>query len=125
VLSEIKNVRQEGGPGRRRWFETDGLELVVWIDERETVTGFQLCYDFGRGEHALTWRATGGFVHNAVDPGDANPLKNQTPILVQDGIVPWERIRQRFEQSSGRLEPALRQLIHQKLAASPDQPSRR
>ena len=125
MLNEIKNVRQERGPGRRRWFEADGLELVVWLDAQEAVTGFQLCYDFGRGEHALTWRATGGFVHHAVDTGDTNPLKNETPVLVRDGVVPWAEVRRRFGAHSPGLEPALRQFIHEKLAESPGSPARR
>ncbi|MES2693667.1 MAG: hypothetical protein V4773_09350, partial [Verrucomicrobiota bacterium] len=70
MLREIKNVRQEPGEGRRRWFESDGLELVVWLDARGRMTGFQLCYDSGRHEHALTWREGGGFSHDRVDPGE-------------------------------------------------------
>jgi hypothetical protein len=115
VLHEIKNVKQERGAGQRRWFESEGLELVVWLDDADAVTGFQLCYDFGKGEHALTWRAGSGFAHDVVDAGEATPLKNQTPILVPDGVVPWGDVARLFDERSGSLEAPLRQLVHEKL----------
>lgn len=116
MLHEIKNVRQENGAGRRRWFESDGLELVVWLDGTEAVIGFQLCYDLGESEHALTWRAKAGFAHSAIDTGDESPFVNRTPILQPDGNVPWAAIEQLFGARSSTLEPGLRQLVHDKLA---------
>lgn len=116
VLREIKNVKQERGPGRRRWFESEGFELVVWLDERGAVNGFQICYDLGQGEHALTWRPASGFIHSEVDEGDASPLKNQTPILIPDGAVPWAELTRCFDARSAELEPGLRQLVRAKLA---------
>lgn len=118
MFHEIKNVKQESGPGRRRWFEADGLELVVWFADGDVqhVTGFQLCYDLGQAEYALTWREGSGFAHSAVDTGDATPLKNEAPILTPDGDVPWVEIARRFDAHSESLDGWLRQLIHDKLA---------
>ncbi len=118
MLHEIKNVRQEKGGGRRRWFESEGLELVVWLDQAETVIGFQLCFDLGDGLHALTWRNAGGFAHSAVDTGDESPFVNRTPVLQPAGNVPWAGITRLFDAQSGTLEPALRQLVHDKLSES-------
>jgi hypothetical protein len=115
VLHEIKDVRQERGAGRRRWFESDGLDLVVWLDARNVISGFQLCYDLGRGEHALTWRPDAGFAHHAVDQGDATPLKNEAPVLVPEGGVPWADVARLFDERSGELEPRLRELVRTKL----------
>jgi hypothetical protein len=116
VLHEIKNVKQERGGGSRRWFESDGLHLVVWLDPSNTVTGFQICYDLGKGEYALTWRAEQGFAHHAIDQGDETPLKNASPVLVADGSVPWSEVRQLFDRRSGDLEAPLQQLVRTKLA---------
>jgi hypothetical protein len=116
VLREIKDVRQERGTGRRRWFESDGFDLVVWLDSHDTVDGFQICYNGDQGERALTWRRSEGFVHSAVDMGDDTPLKNQTPVLIPDGNVPWEDLLRRFEAHSGSLEPELRQVVRERLA---------
>ncbi len=116
MLHEIKNVRQEGGAGKRRWFESEGLELVVWLDAEDKIVGFQLCYDLGEGEHALTWRTGCGFAHSAIDTGDESPFVNRTPVLQPDGEVPWGGIAQLFDTRCATLEPALRQLVHDKLA---------
>ncbi len=115
MLHEIKNVRQESGAGRRRWFESEGLELVVWLDQVDGVAGFQLCYDLGHGDHALTWRAGTGFAHSSIDTGDESPFVNRTPILQPDGNVPWTDLEQLFDARSETLDPALRQLVHDKL----------
>lgn len=112
MLHEIKNVKQERGPGRRRWFESDGLELVVWFDQGDTVTGFQICYDFGHGEHALTWRRESGFAHTGIDAGDESPFMNRTPVLkMPQTDPPWTEIVRVFESHSVTLEPALRSLV--------------
>jgi len=118
MLREFVHVKQERRKGRRRWFESDGFELVVWFDQADQLEGFQLCYDFGRGEHALTWRPVVGFAHSAVDSGD-NPRggSKRTPILIPDGNVPWEDLMARFAERSASLEPGLRQLISARLAA--------
>ncbi len=117
MLVENVNVRQESAAGRRRWFDGDRLELVVWYDASGAVTGFQLCYGEPAGERALTWRPGGGFAHFAVDTGDASPLKNETPVLVADGAVPWAELEARFRAEGVRLEPALRDLVTTRLAA--------
>lgn len=120
MLREIKNVRQEHTRGRRRWFESESLDLVVWIDATEHVTGFQLCYAKGQTEFALTWRAGLGFSHHAIDSGDDSPLKNCAPVLKPDGRAPWELITRLFEESSASLEPELRHLVQSRLVEGQD-----
>ena len=118
VLTEIRNVRQERGAGSRRWFQSDGLDLIVWRDADGALAGFQLCYDFGRGEHALTWRASAGFAHSAVDDGDERVGGGkQTPILVAGGEVPWTELTARFAVGGATLERELRDLVAARLAA--------
>ncbi len=117
VFKEMRQVRQEPVAGRRRWFDDDmlPLELIVWYDGAGEVEGFQLCYNFGGGEHALTWRLRAGFAHNAVDTGSTGPFGNLTPILIPDGAVPWAELTQRFAASAPTLEPALRELVGARL----------
>jgi hypothetical protein len=119
VLKEFHQVRQESVEGRRRWFDDDvlPLELIVWYDRSDAVEGFQICYNLGGGEHALTWRPHGGFAHNRVDSGSTAPLGNLTPILMPDGAVPWEELTRRFNGSCGTLEPGLRDLVCTRLVA--------
>jgi len=118
VFLEIKHLNQERGTGRRRWFESDGLDFVVWYGSSGQVTGFQLCYDFGQGEHALTWREGTGFVHSRIDAGDQSPLKNRSPTLeLTSAVPPWSRLAEKFDVQSDSLEPELRRLVGRKLAA--------
>lgn len=116
MLVEFRDVKQESG-GRRRWFEDEGFELIVWQDAGGAIEGFQICYRTTEGERALTWRAPQGFSHARVDTGDETPVKNQTPILIPDGAVPWEEIVATFRARSDSLEPAWRELILRRLSA--------
>lgn len=112
MLTEIPNPKQEPGGGHRRWFEGDGLELIVWYERDRTPCGFQLCYHGDdRREHALTWQPASGFSHARVDDGESRPDKNRTPILVKNGAVAWERVQGEFAQCSGSLEPAVRDYV--------------
>lgn len=120
VLREIRNVRQEPtAPGSRRWFDDDILpfELIVWYAEGGAIEGFQICYDLGQGERALTWRPAAGFAHRGVDSGSTGPFANRTPILVADGAVPWAEVSARFDQCGRSLEPPLREFVRDRLEA--------
>ena len=117
MLTEFRQVKQEPG-GRRRWFESDGLELIVWYGADGRIAGFQLCYGSGaRAEHALTWRRGTGFAHHFVDTGDDQPQRNETPVLLPDGAVPWVDLTALFVARSPTLDADLREEILQRLAA--------
>jgi len=109
-------VKQEGGGSRRRWFEDEAMELIVWYRRDGVAEGFQLCYPGeDRRERALTWREGRGFSHAAVEGGDARPEKNLTPVLVADGAVPWAQLVAEFAVRGAALEPAVRALVLDKL----------
>jgi hypothetical protein len=116
VLTEYRNVRQEAG-GRRRWFEADGLELIVWYAKTDEIDGFQLCYWSHENPYALTWRRRMGFTHDHIEMGEDDPLKNETPVLQPAGAAPWAKITTLFAADSAGLEASLRELILQRLAA--------
>ncbi len=109
VFREFKSVRQEPR-GRRRWFESSAIELVLWLDDSGISTGFQLIYQLDGRECALTWRRDFGFAHSRVDSGD-HLLGKQTPLLISDGAVPWAQVTDLFAQSAPSLEPELRDFI--------------
>lgn len=112
MLVELTNVKQESGVVRRRWFQGDGMELIVWYDRADVTQGYQICYLAKDGkERALTWRPDFGFTHAEVKSGDTRPDKNMTPILVKDGAVPWSLVQDEFVRRSGELEPAIRNYV--------------
>ena len=108
-LRELPNTRQVEGEPRRRWFSSPDLDLIVWVDEREAIVGFQLCYDKTRGERALTWRLGRGYDHMGVDDGEQNAGQHKsTPILVADGFFDRERVSEIFLKSSESLPASIR-----------------
>jgi hypothetical protein len=105
TLIEISNVSQPPGGPWRRWFVSNDLDLVVWCDESGRPNGFQLCYDKGTSERALSWQPDRGFSHTAVDDGDRGGGKHKAiPILVgHEGLFPARRVADRFAAESAEL----------------------
>ncbi len=119
MLAEVKDARQIEGEGTRRWFRDDDLDLIVWYDSRGKLDGFQLCYNKQQAERALTWRSSGSYQHNAIDPGEVPGQAKMSPILVAHGTFDKERIAQIFDERSSRIEPDLAELIKEKIHAYP------
>jgi hypothetical protein len=122
VLVEYRNVRQIRGEGHRRWFSDDYFDLIVWYDSprrgRSHITGFQLCYDRGGYERALTWMRDRGFSHEKVDTGEGRGSGNMkaTPILVADGVFDSGQVADRFREASKGLDPDIADLVLDRLA---------
>jgi hypothetical protein len=115
MLTELSS-RQKTGEPKRRWFRSERFELIVWITENETVWGFQLCYDRGRGERALTWTFEHGYSHDRIDDGEGNPTKNQTPILMPDGVFPAREILEGFADEADAIDSSIRDFVIERLA---------
>jgi hypothetical protein len=100
---------------------SDDLDLVVWYDESRRPRGFQLCYDRGPSECALTWLPDDGFSHRTVDNGDRVGGKYKaTPILLADRPFPANRVADRFADESGELPAEIADFVMLKLRQHPD-----
>ena len=111
MLREIKSIRQAKGEPRRRWFTSVDMDLITWHEAHE-VTGFQLCYDKGRNEHALTWKRGEGWTHRKIEDGEQNGAHHKmTPILVPDGILDLNKIRDKFAMASEGIDAELRAFV--------------
>lgn len=119
ALREIRNVRQVPGERRRRWFTSEAMDLIVWIDETWAPVAFQLCYDKGPNERALTFSADGALTHEAVDDGEASarPYK-ATPILTSGGSFDPVRVKRLFDEASRSLPKPILALVNATLAAN-------
>jgi len=91
------------------------MDLIVWLEADGGFHGFQLCYDKTGDERALTWLASRGFSHHAVESGDTSPNANCTPILVADGHMPVETVSREFARRSSKLDPKIRELVTARL----------
>lgn len=117
ALIELQGTRQIADELRRRWFSSTDLDLIVWYDESDLISRFELYYDKNVQEHVLIWRAEGGFAHLAVDDGEQKPVLfyKETPILIPDGHVDPSRIMSLFEKSCQNLPAEVITLVRQKL----------
>jgi len=120
MLKEVDEVRQIPGDARRRVFSSEDLDLTVWIDERDGITGFELCYDKETNERAVRWSREEGFLHQKVDDGENRPGRyKSTPILVPDGVFPAQRISRLFQENSRDIDQSFVKFIYRKLLEYP------
>ena len=117
MLREIRNVRQVPGEHKRRWFTSDTMDLIVWIDESNHPAQLQLCYDKGRrrAERALTWKRGVGYTHTAVDDGENGGRYKSTPILVVDGSFNAARVVDLFKNGSVHLPSDIVRFVTSKI----------
>ncbi len=105
MLKEIKKVEQLKGEPRRRWFASTALDLFLWYDDDNNIVQFQICYDKGPDEQALTWHHEKGLMHHKVDDGENRSFRMKgTPIMVSNSNFNTNEILTKFEQLAGDLE---------------------
>lgn len=105
MLSEILKVKQHPGEPRRRWFASESLDLFLWYDDDENIVQFQICYDKGPQEKALTWNNNNGISHHSVDDGENRTFRmKSTPIMLNSSDFDAEKIASRFEELAGNVE---------------------
>lgn len=118
MLREFPNVRQEP-EGHRRLFCDQEFDLYAWYDCPEGhLFGFQLVYFEEQTQKAFTWTETEGYRHNAVDGWDSGRF-NQTPLLVPDGAFSPQPLMRRLQPLLGEVDPAVRQLVVDRITAFP------
>jgi hypothetical protein len=119
MMREIKKVRQIEGESRRRWFWSNYFDLIVWVDDEDEVSGFQLCYDKQVYQRVLTWKKEYGFSHEQIDDGESNPGRYKaSPILVADGIFEEEKIASLFRDQSPEIEKKIADFVYTKILES-------
>ncbi|MFC1556137.1 hypothetical protein ACFL67_03550 [candidate division KSB1 bacterium] len=113
LLTEVKNVRQISGEGKRRWFADAYFDLIVWYNSDEEITGFQLCYDKQFDERALTWNKVIGYTHERIDTGEDDlHMRKSSPVLVLDGIFDFSMIAEKFKSCASQIDSGLTDFIY-------------
>jgi hypothetical protein len=116
VLRELPTVKQVKGEHRRRWFNSESEDLIVWYADDGSIFGFQLCYDRLRSERALTWLPETGFSHDRIDDGEGVGLAHKrSPVLVPDGVFDARDVAIRFRAISGLLPGDVVEFVSAKL----------
>ena len=116
MLKEITNPRQNTNENRRI-FTDEFFDLYVWLSENEHIAGFQLCYDKGNFERALTWTEQNGYSHMKVDDGEKSGTSyKMKPVLVIDGIFDSKPIANRFLEESRSVDESIAGFVHEKIS---------
>ncbi len=119
MLHEVEKVRQYPEEGFRRWFTDRSMDFIVWYEDetQQQINGFQICYDKMDNEHALTWYRESGFSHNKIDDGEVPFSTKMSPVLVADGLPPYQKIFSLFQGVAGDVDKDLRDFVEAKLQA--------
>jgi hypothetical protein len=114
VLVEFKALRQEPN-SYRRLFTDEQFDLYIWYEtvHAQSITGFQLVYDSGKVQKALTWRKGIGFDHMEIDEGDRGI--NKSPILVVDGSFEYDRIWGALKDRMVHVDNEIQNIVAEKI----------
>jgi hypothetical protein len=85
MFYEIRGVKQEPGEPLRRWFQTDDMDLTVWMNGQDLVR-FQLSYNRHLGEKTVLWSSREGFSHHLIDDGEQEPGHYKASPIVTDDL---------------------------------------
>jgi hypothetical protein len=92
------------------------MDLIVWLSADGRPAGFQLCYNKGLGERALTF-AAGGLTVASVDDGEAGTPPKEAPVLVsekparQAGPFEIAHVQRLFDEASEGLPAEIVELV--------------
>lgn len=118
MLKEAKNVMQVPGEPRRRWFDDEDFDLIVWFEPGEEIWGFQLCYDREKKPRALTWTRRYGYKHAGIDNGEHIwGASKSSPVLIEDGLFDAPSISEKLEKAAGEMPHGLTAFILEKVRA--------
>lgn len=124
MLCEQQNVSQHEGEPRRRWFYSQGMDLILWQDEGKAPTGFQLSYEHSArlpvARKILTWLMDRGFTHETLDEGEDRPFRyKMSPVAVPDGVFNQGEVLERFLKESEEIDNDVREFVAEKLRQYP------
>jgi len=115
-----KYVKQIPGEPRRRWFEDNYFDLLVWENESGQIVQFQLSYDKRHNQRSLIWKEQIGYTHNKVDDGENKPGKYKAaPILVEDGVFDFGIIAEKFMLKSKDIDTQISTFVYNKIREYP------
>ena len=116
MLKEVRHVAQVPGEPRRRWFDDDYFDLIIWFEPDDGIFGFQLCYDREKKPRALTWTKRHRYKHTGIDDGEhAAGASKGSPVLVEDGLFDAPSVAARFEKAAAEMPHGLAVFVLGKL----------
>lgn len=120
ALAEVTTVVQRPGEPPQRWFASESLDLLVWLDAAGAPTGFQLSWRDGGQGHALTARDGGELRHEQVDESRRDGGGHARSATLHAAVEEYDLalIQPRFAALSRALPAALRDYVLHALGVS-------
>ena len=87
------------------------MDLFVWINDADQVTGYQLTYNKPHDEKALCWTEEHGFSHQSVDEGTRPGKHPGSPLLISDGVVDVVWLSSLLKENTGELDVKIKAFI--------------
>lgn len=120
-MKELTYIRQIDGDLKRRWFTSEDMDLIIWLNNDQSFAGFELCYNKRHKEHSLTFKAGRGYNHMKVDDGEQRPGRHKgTPVLVANGSFDVKNIYSLFANESRNLPAEVVNYVLQHIERHPD-----
>lgn len=116
MFTEIATRRTHSQGYRRRWFQSESMDLYTWQDEANALLGFQLAYDRRADQRAITWIRDRGYFHARIDE-NIRGLVASTPLLQPEGGFDARRTHAEFMNAAAGLEADIAFFVSRKLAA--------
>src|SRR6218665_2484573 len=83
MLTEVKRTYQRPHEAARRWFTSETMDLMLWLDGDGRLLAFQFSHGKPQQEQALSWSRQHGLSAQKVDDGSSEGLRHKgSPLLL-------------------------------------------
>ena len=121
-LAEVSKVVQRPGEPARRWFQSETLDVQLWLDDSGAPIGFQLAWRDGSLGRAITAHAGQPLLHEQVDEGGrgGKGVARSALLHAVERDFDLALILPRFAAASAAMPEALRRFVLDRLGGEPE-----
>lgn len=124
MLREITSIAQLIHEPKRRWFEDDYFDLIVWHDNQDVIISFELYYDKRGHQRAVRWEQPNRYAHYRVDEGEKKSGKSKaSPVLIVEEGFDGNKVAFLFESESKRIDENIASFVYEKILGYPISPN--
>jgi len=117
MLIELIKKNSQEGELTKRWFFSQEIDLVIWVDINEKPCAFQLAYDKYKSEKSFSWHHKRGYRIYKVDDGEHASLWNKSPMLLLYSSNEFEKkkVMKVFQEQSVNLPEVISSFVLRKI----------
>lgn len=120
MLREITSIAQLIHEPKRRWFEDDYSDLIVWHVHQDEIISFELYYDKRAHQRAVRWEQADRYAHYRVDDGEERSGKSKaSPVLIVEEDFDCTKVAFLFESEGKRIDADIANFVNHKIMDYP------